>query len=320
MQLYISALNSGSNGNCYYIGNEQDAVLVDAGISCRETETRMKRLGLSMSRVRAIFISHEHSDHIRGLEVLARKYRLPVYITPATRIGSRLVFDNIGLQPFLAYEPVQIGSLRVTGFPKFHDAADPHSFIVSSQGINIGVFTDIGTCCDQVVEHFRQCHAVFLETNYDEEMLDKGYYPHHLKRRIKGDKGHLSNAQALELFRNHKPDFMSYVLLSHLSRDNNNPSLVQELFQAHAGSTEVVVASRYEESPVFCIFGPEQELEAFPQVLEAGPQAAVLQVKPLLPVSKPKPKQANPGLMQAAKPEKPDVRLHPKWKPTPLGF
>lgn len=319
MQLYISSLNSGSNGNCYYIGNEQDAVLVDAGISCRETETRMKRLGLSMSRVRAIFISHEHSDHIRGLEGLARKYRLPVYITPGTRMGSRLVFDNIGLQPFLAYEPVQIGSLRVTGFPKFHDAADPHSFIVSSQGINIGVFTDIGTPCDHVVQHFRQCHAVFLETNYDEEMLDNGYYPHHLKRRIKGDKGHLSNAQALELFRNHKPDYMSYVLLSHLSRDNNNPALVLELFQAHAGSTEVVVASRYEESPVYCIFGHGQEVDmpTQPPVVQVQPLGLVSKPQQKRPVSKPEPKQvATPG----APSEKPDVRLHPKWKPTPLGF
>lgn len=305
MQLYITSLNSGSNGNCYYIGNEQEAVLVDAGISCRETETRMKRLGLSMSRVKAIFISHEHSDHIRGLEVLARKYRLPVYITPGTRLGSRLVFDNIGLQAFLAYEPVQVGSLTVTGFPKFHDAADPHSFIVSCQGIHIGVFTDIGTPCDHVVQHFRQCHAVFLETNYDDDLLDNGYYPYHLKRRIKGDKGHLSNAQALELFTTHKPDFMSHVLLSHLSRDNNNPALVQELFRAHAGATEVVVASRYEESPVFCISGPQQEMAP-------KPQAPAVPIKPA-PVRQPEP---NP----VSKPDKPDVRLHPKWKPTPLGF
>jgi len=84
MSLYITSLNSGSNGNCYYVGNEHEAVLIDVGISCRETETRMKRLGLSMHKVKAIFVSHEHSDHIRGIAVLAKKYRLPVYITPLT--------------------------------------------------------------------------------------------------------------------------------------------------------------------------------------------------------------------------------------------
>lgn len=293
MQLFITSLNSGSNGNCYYVGNEREAVLVDAGISCRETETRMKRLGLSMSRVKAIFISHEHSDHIRGLEVLARKYRLPVYITPDTRLKSRLVFDNIGLHPFTAYEPVQVGGLTVTGFPKFHDAADPHSFLVAYQDIRVGVFTDIGTPCAHVIRHFRQCHAAFLETNYDEEMLDKGYYPHHLKRRIKGDKGHLSNAQALALFTEHKPAFMSHVLLSHLSRDNNNPELVKDLFTVFAEGTQVVVASRYEETPVYRI--------------TASGAAAV----PALPA------EAKPAPQTDAKP---DIRLHPKWKPTPLGF
>jgi phosphoribosyl 1,2-cyclic phosphodiesterase len=289
MQLFITSLNSGSNGNCYYIGNEREAVLVDAGISCRETETRMKRLGLSMSRVKAIFISHEHSDHIRGLEVLARKYRLPVYITPDTRLNSRLVFDNIGLQSFRAYEPVQVGDLTITGFPKFHDAADPHSFLVAYQDIRVGVFTDIGAPCEHVIRHFSQCHAAFLETNYDEEMLDKGYYPHHLKRRIKGDKGHLSNTQALALFTTHKPDFMSHVLLSHLSRDNNNPELVKDLFTVFADGTQVVVASRFEETPVY-------------RITASG---AVQVASPAIPV------QAD---------VKPDVRLHPKWKPTPLGF
>ena len=309
MQLFITSLNSGSNGNCYYIGNEQEAVLVDAGISCRETETRMKRLGLSMTKVKAIFVSHEHTDHIRGLEGLARKYRLPVYITPDTRGNSRLIFDNIGLQSFRAYEPVRIGELTITGFPKFHDAADPHSFVVAYQDIKVGVFTDIGTPCQHVIRHFQQCHAAFLEANYDEEMLDKGYYPHHLKRRIKGDKGHLSNAQALALFTAHKPACMSHVLLSHLSRDNNNPELVKDLFTTFAAGTEVVVASRYAETPVYRITssGPVSVSGGAKESLPAFPVAAKTAVKP-------KEKADVKG------DAKMDVRLHPKWKPTPLGF
>ncbi|MFD3000652.1 MBL fold metallo-hydrolase [Pontibacter toksunensis] len=253
MQLSITSLNSGSNGNCYYIGNGKEAVLVDAGISCRETEKRMKRLGLSMSKVKAIFVSHEHSDHIRGIPVLAKKYQLPVFITPGTLQGCRLDFNGVTVCSFQAHEPVQIGSLSVTAFPKFHDAADPHSFIVGYKGIKIGIFTDIGAPCDQLISHFVKCHAAFLEANYDEEMLDRGHYPYYLKRRIKGGRGHLSNRQALALFAAYKPSFMSHVLLSHLSKDNNCPHLVKELFTTHADGTEVIVASRFEETPVYNI-------------------------------------------------------------------
>ncbi|KAA9325006.1 MBL fold metallo-hydrolase [Adhaeribacter soli] len=253
MQLFITSLNSGSNGNCYYIGNGREAVLVDAGISCRETEKRMKRLNLSMTQVKAVFISHEHSDHIRGLEVLAKKYQLPVYITPPTLRYSRLNLEPHLVHTFQAHEPVQVGDLQITGFPKFHDASDPHSFIVAHSDITIGVFTDIGAPCKHVVQYFQQCNAAFLETNYDDEMLENGYYPYHLKRRIKGNKGHLSNKQALDLFTLYKPAGMSHVLLSHLSKDNNSPSLAKELFQQHAGETEVIVASRFEETPVFMI-------------------------------------------------------------------
>ncbi|MCC9138320.1 MBL fold metallo-hydrolase [Pontibacter silvestris] len=257
MQLFITSLNSGSNGNCYYIGNEKEAVLVDAGISCRETEKRMKRLGLSMDKVKAIFISHEHSDHIRGVPVLARKYQLPVFITPHTLQNSKLLFENFSVEPFQAFEPVQIGSLTVTAFPKQHDAADPHSFVVAYNDIKVGVFTDIGAPCENVIQYFQQCHAVFLEANYDEDLLDRGHYPYYLKSRIRGGRGHLSNRQALALFAAYKPSFMSHVLLSHLSKDNNCPELVKELFTTHADGTEVIVASRFEETLVFNISCPE---------------------------------------------------------------
>lgn len=251
--MFITSLNSGSNGNCYYVGNKQEAVLVDAGISCRETEKRMKRLGLSMDKVKAIFISHEHSDHIRGLAMLAKKYQLPIYITPQTFQNARLSPHNQLVVPFHAFEAVQIGGLSITAFPKWHDAADPHSFVISYGDIKIGVFTDIGAACENLIHHFSQCHAAFLEANYDEEMLEQGRYPLFLKHRIRGGKGHLSNRQALALFTAYKPSFMSHVLLSHLSKDNNCPELVRGLFKQHAGSTEVVVASRFEETPVYTI-------------------------------------------------------------------
>lgn len=253
MSLYITSLNTGSNGNCFYIGNDEDAVLVDAGLSCKETEVRLARLGLSMLKVRAIFISHEHSDHIKGLPVLAKKYQLPIYITDKTHIRGRQILPQHLVYAFSGAQPINIGSLEIMAFPKLHDAAEPHSFTISYNDIKIGVFTDIGDHCENLIYHFKQCHAVFLEANYDDEMLSKGNYPYFLKRRISGGNGHLSNQKALDLFINHRPDFMSHLLLSHLSRENNCPDLVQRLFNEVANGVEIIVASRLQETPVYRI-------------------------------------------------------------------
>jgi phosphoribosyl 1,2-cyclic phosphodiesterase len=276
MPLFITSLNSGSNGNCYYVGNGNEAILVDAGISCREIEKRMKRLGLSMSSVRAVFISHEHSDHIRGLPVLARKYGLPVYITPRTLRSGGLNLDASCLNTFDAHRPVAIGDLSVTPFPKFHDASDPYSFIVSCGHICIGVFTDIGTPCHQLIRYFQQCHAAFLEANYDEDMLDRGNYPPHLKKRIRGGMGHLSNRQALELFLQYRPGYMTHLLLAHLSENNNRPELVHELFTANAGNVRVEVASRYKETEVFRVEGIPGSMSVPPQRKAPPPRVSQL--------------------------------------------
>ncbi len=251
MSLFICSLNSGSNGNCYYVGNGREAVLIDAGISCRETEKRMKRSGLDMASVKAIFVSHEHGDHITGVPGLSKKFRLPVYITPATHANGRIPIEEELTRSFQPHQAISIGALSVTAFPKFHDAADPHSFLVSSENINVGVFTDLGISCDQLIRYFNQCHAAFLEANYDVTMLEKGNYPYHLKKRISGGQGHLSNEQALQLFLSHRPAFMSHLLLAHLSKNNNHPQLVEELFRPHAGYTQIIVASRYQETGVY---------------------------------------------------------------------
>jgi phosphoribosyl 1,2-cyclic phosphodiesterase len=258
MSLLIASLNSGSNGNCYYIGNDNEAVLIDAGISCRETEKRMKRLGLLMKKVKAIFVSHEHTDHIVGIPVLSRKYRLPVYITSDTLRYSGLIIEEHLIIHFKPHEPVRIGGLSVSAFSKFHDACDPHSFIVAGNAVKVGIFTDIGIACEQVIYHFKQCNAAFLEANYDEQMLAEGRYPYYLKKRISSDKGHLSNTAALHLFTAHKPSCMSHLILSHLSKNNNCPELVQQLFNQDAGTTEIIVASRYEETRVYKINGTSQ--------------------------------------------------------------
>jgi phosphoribosyl 1,2-cyclic phosphodiesterase len=283
MSLVITSLNSGSNGNCYYIGNDQDAVLVDAGISCREIETRMANLGLSMLNVKALFISHEHIDHIRGVSVLSKKFQLPVYITDSTLRHSGIRLEKHLHHSFGADEPVMIGELVVTPFVKIHDAIDPYSFIIENNGIKIGVITDIGLACERVIHYFRQCHACFLESNYDDKMLEEGSYSPRLKKRIRGGKGHLSNMQAFELFVKHKPAFMSHLLLSHLSKNNNHPDLVLNLFSEHAQEINIVIASRHNETPVFKIVKPldVKPLIKFSVIKKHGMQMKMFDLDPI---------------------------------------
>ncbi|RXK62748.1 MBL fold metallo-hydrolase [Lacibacter luteus] len=255
MPVYFTSLNSGSNANCYYVSNGVTALLFDAGLSCRETEKRMQRLGLDIKQVKAIFISHEHSDHINGLEVLSKKHQLPVYVSEKTWNNTNLSVDVQLLKHFRKDEVVMIDELQVKCFSKSHDAADPFSFMISCQGVNVSVITDIGHACKNVIRYFQQSHAVFLESNYCETMLANGDYPYHLKRRVSSDEGHLSNEQALDVFLSYRTQQLQFLILSHLSKNNNTPQTVDALFQPHAGTTKVIVASRYEESELFSIDG-----------------------------------------------------------------
>lgn len=251
MSIQFASINSGSNGNCYYVGNNNEAVLVDVGINCREIEKRMKRLVLDVSKIKAIFITHEHTDHVRGLSVFARKYNLPVYISPGTLNKCHGDLGRVFTKPIQHEQEVSIGELVVVPFKKIHDAADPYSFTISNEGYTVGVITDIGMACENVVKHFKTCHAVFLEANYDVEMLNNGRYPYYLKQRIRGGEGHISNDEALELFQQHKSANLEFLILSHLSQENNSPDLVQNIFNAYEGDTTCIVASRYQETGVF---------------------------------------------------------------------
>lgn len=270
MPLDICSIASGSNGNCYYIGNDSEAVLVDVGISCREVEKRMARQELTMDRVKAIFVSHEHTDHVRGLAVLANKYQLPVFLTHGTRRACRLAIPDRLLHPLADLQRVDIGGLGVTGFHKYHDAAEPHSFVVRDAEVSVGVFTDIGRVCERVSHFFGECDAVFLESNYDEAMLLGGRYPHFLKNRIRGGYGHLANHEALDLFLQHRAEKLSHLLLAHLSKDNNDPALVEGLFNSHRGHSEIVIAGRFAETAVYQITSPAAETGARQAVSASG--------------------------------------------------
>ncbi|HTL08904.1 MAG TPA: MBL fold metallo-hydrolase [Chitinophagaceae bacterium] len=291
MSVFVASLNSGSNGNCYYIGNNEEAILVDAGISGKEVEKRMRSLSLDPEKLKAVFITHEHTDHISGLASLLKKYRLQVYITERTFRACGFSIDGQLLQHFVPFTPIQLGAFTVTAFPKWHDAVDPHSFIVQHAGVTTGVFTDIGEPCKHVINYFRHCHAVFLETNYDDGMLANSRYPVFLRNRISGKQGHLSNLQALELFAAHKPPFMTHVFLSHLSRENNDAAMVTAMFQQRANGTNIIHASRYTPSAVYEVVA--STATALP-LIPSSMNASIVSVRKTAFAKKPK--EASPQL------------------------
>lgn len=258
--LYYASLNSGSNGNCYYAGNETEGILIDAGIHCKAIEERMSNLNLDIRKLRAIFISHEHTDHIRGVYKLAKKYQLPVYISPGTWQRSFLGKSDIHTLPIAHHEKIIIGNIAIIPFSKSHDAADPFSFSIIHDNARISVITDIGHACENVIEHFSKSQVSFIEANYDDELLLKGKYPFYLKQRIRSEVGHLSNMEALELFRKHKKTDLRHLILSHLSKENNSPELVQQLFENEKTSVRIDIAPRYNESKLFLLQNNEVSL------------------------------------------------------------
>ncbi len=249
--LEICAIASGSNGNCYYIGNEKDAIFVDAGISCKQILIRMKERNLNPAKVKAVFVTHEHSDHMRGVRGVSKKMQVPIYLTAKTFHGA---YKNLRPDSPRFFEPgeiIEIGEFSVFSFKKNHDASEPCSFRVQYKNKNIGVFTDIGEACSNVTEHLKMCDGLFLESNYDEKMLWEGRYPYFLKKRVASELGHLSNKQTFELLQAHAGENLQCVFLSHLSKENNTPEIASETMNPLKSKYEVLLTSRYEAGDVF---------------------------------------------------------------------
>ncbi len=260
------ALASGSNGNCYYVGNETEAVLIDAGISRKQVLKRMKEVKLDIEKVKAVFITHEHSDHIRGFRVLADLHELKGYISKTTLTKTRVDRQPAKVNVFEPGDSIDVGGIKVHSFSKKHDAIDPVSFRVELDGKSIGVMTDIGASCSNVKEHLKLCEAVFLESNYDVDLLRDGPYPAHLKSRVKSDHGHLSNEQALKLVERLNGSPLKTILLSHISADNNRPDIALKAFQNISDRYDIFATSRYAPSAVFEIKGEDKDNESADQL------------------------------------------------------
>ena len=248
----IASIASGSNGNCYYFSNDTDSVLVDAGVSCKQIVLRMANLGLDPSKLSGLFVSHEHSDHIRGIEVFTKNHEVPVYITEETFDAARLKINDRLVNFIEPKDKIKFGGITTEAFAKSHDAADPCSFMLSSDKKNVAVMTDIGKVCGNVVNFIKKADAAFLESNYDEDMLKTGRYPFFLKKRILADTGHMSNVDAGLLALEHATPRLKQVVLSHLSGNNNVPELALRTFKAFVKERRdldmnVQVASRDKE-------------------------------------------------------------------------
>jgi phosphoribosyl 1,2-cyclic phosphodiesterase len=228
---------------------------VDIGLSKRELVARLASIGESPGRLSGILITHEHTDHVSGLIPLAREWKLPIYMTRLTAPSIAWGEFEPRLEMFPAGSRFTVGDIEISSFTVPHDAIDPVGFCLETQGIKIGVVTDLGYLPDSIRFHLRGTDVLLLESNHDTEMLKVGPYPWSVKQRVMGRKGHLSNEVASEFIRNGLDFRTSTLILGHLSEHNNHPAIVQQIAeQALAGRrlfTRLVVAEPRRPSEVF---------------------------------------------------------------------
>jgi phosphoribosyl 1,2-cyclic phosphodiesterase len=235
MAVSVSMLASGSRGNCAIVASACTKILVDAGISCRETFKRMKAIGEDPRSLSAILITHEHFDHISGLATLAKRLRIPVFMTGAThQAWARAMRDENGVRPqlekferFESGHSFQVGDIAVKPFTIPHDAADPVGFTFRCEGIKVGIATDLGYVPISVRDHLRGSDVLVVESNHDLEMLRVGPYPWSVKQRVMSRVGHLSNLALADFFTNDYDNSAAFVVLAHLSEQNNHPEIAR---------------------------------------------------------------------------------------------
>lgn len=244
---------SGSNGNCIFVQAGRTRLLIDAGISGKRADQRMAAHGQDIRQVDALFISHDHIDHVRSAGIFNRKYHIPIYATEETFRASRQWLGKVDeVRTFRAGDTLKIGEALIHTIPTPHDAVDGACFVIEHEGRNLGVLTDLGFVFPELEEIMGQLDGVYLESNYDPEMLRTGPYPIYLQRRIAGDGGHLANAEAATLLRDFTNGRLRWAALAHLSEHNNTPELAyQTAGQILGPKLPIHIASRYDVSAVF---------------------------------------------------------------------
>lgn len=264
MGLKICSLSSGSNGNCVFVSDGKTKILVDAGIAGKRISEGLCEIGERIEEISAIFVTHEHSDHIKSIGVLARKYGISIYGTKGTLTECLYGKNRIGEVQFTLLnhvkpeESVYVGDIKVTPFRISHDACDPCAYTFEKDGHKVGFATDLGFFDDNIINHLSNSELLYLESNHDINMLEVGPYPYPLKQRIKSELGHLSNDDCARLLVKLCNDYdkkVKHVILAHLSEENNFPELAFETVRAEVNMKvnedkrpEIHVAPRFTPS------------------------------------------------------------------------
>jgi len=229
----FASLGSGSQGNAHLVETRHARVLIDCGFAAREIERRLELLAVEPASLDAILITHEHGDHVRGLGVLARRYRLPVWMSYGTRSGT-----NCGELPQLHLihgdsGELRVGDLQITPFTVPHDAREPCQYVFRSGRSKLGLLTDTGHITPHVLAHLQDCDGLILEFNHDPEMLANGPYPPRLQARVGGRHGHLNNRQSVELLSCLQRSRLQHLVAAHLSEKNNSETRVKTTLNQH---------------------------------------------------------------------------------------
>jgi phosphoribosyl 1,2-cyclic phosphodiesterase len=225
MGMSFTLLGSGSSGNTTLISDGGTNILVDVGLSGRETAKRLKRLGLEPENISAIVVSHEHGDHCRGVGPFAKSLDIPVFMTKEAFASSGIKLNHERLRPIRSGEHFEVCGFSFTSFTVPHDASDPLGFTIEKDGIKIGIVLDLGFLSKLVVERLRGCDGIIMESNHDVRMLKAGPYPWALKQRVMSRRGHLSNDSVAEFIMNEFDGKAAHIVLAHLSKNNNLPEL-----------------------------------------------------------------------------------------------
>jgi len=263
-RLGVCVLASGSRGNAIWVGDDRTQILFDAGLSGIEIQRRCRSKSLDPALLHAIIVSHEHADHIQSVGVLSRRFHLPIYISKKTEETAGHLLGKVpDIRHFACGTPFSVNTLDVSPFSIPHDAEDPAGFTISTNGMKIGIATDLGVATAMVKERLKACHVLVLEANHDPEMLIKGPYPWPLKQRIQGRTGHLSNADSRQLLSDLKHEGLQHVVLAHLSETNNTPEKARgEVGQALSGShTQLHVASQSMCAEIIVVEGRIQDVQ-----------------------------------------------------------
>ncbi len=253
--LRICVLGSGSRGNATFVATDAARVLFDAGFSCRQIARRLESIGEDVRALDAVVVSHEHSDHVRGLEVLARQTGVRIFVTPLTASALSWTKSAPDLATFEAGRSFVIGDLEIETFTVSHDAIDPVGFCVCNNGCKISIATDLGYITDSVRYHLASSRVLVIESNHDLEMLKSGPYPWELKQRVMSRDGHLSNTAVAEYLASDWDRQARAIVLAHLSENNNHPAIAEmdarkAIDSVGAGATAIYVAQQQEPLPV----------------------------------------------------------------------